>query len=244
MVFLDADVQENEEKSANAKWWDTLSTMTEAKIALQYLFEKAAESMATSSNSQSAYNEIKVLYNEAIKNTEALEEEITNLKDEHEEEMVEHAKDYEERLFMLLNQLTSKNPDVEIKDSDIQKFSKLQEVLMQMHEDFDSKRSTKMVKKYEPQPKTPRMKIEEFFSDEDSSDEDLDKHDPEWYKTPLIKRIRKIRANIHNNSAGNKRKLGETFDGTPEPEQDQEKENDGPTKAKRISSSGKNQFEF
>ena len=92
----------------NTKWWDTLATMTEAKIALQYLFEKAADSSASYSTCQSSYDELKVLYDEAIKNTEALEEEITDLKDDHHEQMMESGKDYEERVAFLLKQLTSK----------------------------------------------------------------------------------------------------------------------------------------
>ena len=55
-VVTDLDTNENDNNQhnlmGNAKWWDTLSTMTEAKIALQYLFEKAADNMATLSNSK------------------------------------------------------------------------------------------------------------------------------------------------------------------------------------------------
>ena len=61
--IMDADSQdENQGASANSnsKWWDTLATMTEAKIALQYLFEKAAESSANYSNAESSRNELKV----------------------------------------------------------------------------------------------------------------------------------------------------------------------------------------
>ena len=82
--------------------------MTEAKIALQYLFEKAADSSSSYSNSQSMYNELKLLHDEAMKNTESLEEEIANLKEDHEEQMMESGKDYEERVAFLLKQLTSK----------------------------------------------------------------------------------------------------------------------------------------
>ena len=131
--------------------------MTEAKIALQYLFEKAADSMATQSNSENGLKELKALYDEAIKNTEALEEEISSLKDDHEEQMVDAGKDYEERVAFLLKQLTSKgaksgfnDTDESIKDADIQKFSKLQEALMKMNQDFESKKNTK---KEKPAPK-------------------------------------------------------------------------------------------
>ena len=51
---MDTNENDNNQQNAmgSAKWWDSLSTMTEAKIALQYLFEKAAENMATLSNSK------------------------------------------------------------------------------------------------------------------------------------------------------------------------------------------------
>ena len=51
---MDTNENDNNQHNlmGNAKWWDTLSTMTEAKIALQYLFEKAADNMATLSNSK------------------------------------------------------------------------------------------------------------------------------------------------------------------------------------------------
>ena len=114
--------------------------MTEAKIALQYLFEKAAENMASLGTTQGNYNELKTLYEEALKNTQALEDEIYNLKEDHEEQMVEAGKDYEDRVAYLLKQMTSKSQVAEVKDEDIKKFNKLQENLMKMTKDFDSKK--------------------------------------------------------------------------------------------------------
>ena len=110
--------------------------MTEAKIALQYLFEKAAENMASLGTTQGNYNELKTLYEEALKNTQALEDEIYNMKEEHEEQMVEAGKDYEDRVGYLLKQMTNKSQIGEVKEEDIKKFNKLQENLMQMTKDF------------------------------------------------------------------------------------------------------------
>ena len=137
--ILDADTTDNEQnsKSSNSKWWDTLQTMTEAKIALQYLFEKAAENMASLGTTQGTYNELKTLYEEAVKNTQALEDEIINLKEDHEEQMLEAGKDYEDRVAYLLNQLTNKSYKGEVSEKDIQMFSKLQENLLKMTKEFE-----------------------------------------------------------------------------------------------------------
>ena len=137
--IVDADTTDNEQnsKSSNSKWWDTLQTMTEAKIALQYLFEKAAENMASLGTTQGTYNELKTLYEEAVKNTQALEDEIINLKEDHEEQMLEAGKDYEDRVAYLLNQLTNKSYKGEVSEKDIQMFSKLQENLLKMTKEFE-----------------------------------------------------------------------------------------------------------
>jgi hypothetical protein len=217
--------------------------MTEAKIALQYLFEKAADGSASYSNTLSMYNELKVIHDEAMKNTEALEEEIANLKDEHEDQMMESGKDYEERVAFLLKQLTSKSGlnggDDSIKEADIQKFSKLQEALMKMTQDFETNQKAKAKNLLTSGKKTrngQRYGENEFFesqfdtSDDDDNDSDNEIFDdPDWHQTPLIKRIKKIRDTNNQTMANNKRKLGETFS---------EAENeaaDGAPKAKRSS---------
>ena len=221
--------------SVNNKWWDTLATMTEAKIALQYLFEKAADSSASYSNSQSMYNELKLLHDEAMKNTESLEEEIANLKEDHEEQMMESGKDYEERVAFLLKQLTSKTGinggDDSIKEADIQKFSKLQEALMKMTQDFERNKKDKadILASGKKTRNNVRYGTFDESSDEDESDGEMF-NDPDWYQTPLIKRIKKIR-DTNNQTMAGKRKLGETFT-------EAENEPEGAPKAKRSSVSG------
>ena len=222
--------------------------MTEAKIALQYLFEKAADGSASYSNTLSMYNELKVIHDEAMKNTEALEDEIANLKDEHEDQMMESGKDYEERVAFLLKQLTSKSSlnggDDSIKEADIQKFSKLQEALMKMTQDFETNQKAKAKDLMTPGKKTrngQRYGVNEFFENQfgtdDESDSDSDVYDdPDWHKTPLIKRIKKIRDTNNQTMANNKRKLGETF--TEAENEAAGLEADGAPRAKRSSVSG------
>lgn len=213
------DSTEQHHGSTNAKWWDSLATMTEAKIALQYLFEKAAESMASHGSVQTSLNDLRSMYDEAIKNVEALEEEITDLKDEHSEKMVELGKEYEERVTVLLRQLTSKsgsgNSD-DIKDSEIQKFSQLQEALLKMNQDYETNKKSK--KPTSKQQQVERYTLEEILNDseeegdisqneENEEGTDMD-DDPDWYQTPLLKRIKKIREKTFQPQ---KRKLGDTF---------------------------------
>ena len=80
---------------------------------------------------------MKTLYEEAVKNTQALEDEIINLKEDHEEQMLEAGKDYEDRVAYLLNQLTNKSYKGEVSERDIQMFSKLQENLLKMTKEFE-----------------------------------------------------------------------------------------------------------
>ena len=65
---------------------------------------------------------------------------IYNLKEDHEEQMVEAGKDYEDRVAYLLKQMTSRSQVGEVKEEDIKKFSKLKENLMRMTQDFDTKK--------------------------------------------------------------------------------------------------------
>ena len=231
-----------------------MATMTEAKIALQYLFEKAADGSASYSNTLSMYNELKVIHDEAMKNTEALEEEIANLKDEHEDQMMESGKDYEERVAFLLKQLTSKSGlnggDDSIKEADIQKFSKLQEALMKMTQDFETNQKAKKAKNFLTAGKKTRNDqrygenefFESQFDTSDDEDNDSDNEifdDPDWHQTPLIKRIKKIRDTNNQTMANNKRKLGETFtEAENEAAGGGSLEADGAPRAKRSSVSG------
>lgn len=171
--IMDADSNDNENNVAhapgNAKWWDSLSTMTEAKIALQYLFEKAADNMATLSNVQSSSSDLKAQYDEAIKTIEGLEDEINGLKYEHEEKMVELGKDFEERVSYLLNQLTNKDSqdssassdlmNKELENSNVQKFSKLTQMILELQQGFAQKKKPKA----KATATTQRMTEEEFF---------------------------------------------------------------------------------
>ncbi len=206
------------------KWWDTLQTMTEAKIALQYLFEKATENMVAASSKESAIAELRQLYDEAVKNTNALEDEIGQMKVDHSGEMLKAGKEYEERVRMLLKHMITDggvNANAgqvsTILDSDLQKFTKIHEELQRMSEECElqkrrnAEHKAKKTKEIEDkEKKTYRTTtVEELFGqDEDDDDDDID-NDPDWYaQTPLLRRIKKIRQTTLNPT---KRKMPESL---------------------------------
>ena len=62
--------------------------MTEARIVLEHLFEKNVEGTMGAKELKSEFGELKHLYDESVKNTNALEAEIAGMKGEHETEKV------------------------------------------------------------------------------------------------------------------------------------------------------------
>ena len=79
-----------------------------------------------------------------------------------------------------------------------------------------------------------RYDIQDLIEEEEE-DEDDDDSDPDWYQTPLLRRIKKIsETTLHPAAAGTKRKLGETFTENDTPE---ENEIEGPKPKKRSGSS-------
>ena len=57
------------------QWWDAMQTMTEARLAIEHLFNKASDSMGQSSSKAAELKELKSLYDEACTNSVNLEQE-------------------------------------------------------------------------------------------------------------------------------------------------------------------------
>lgn len=75
--------------------------------------------------------------------------------------------------------------------------------------------------------------------EEEDEEEDENSEDEEWYKTPLIRRIKKIRDtnfNKSNTSQSNKRKLGETFNSSEAENAEGGNDTMQPPKVKRTTS--------
>ena len=68
--------------------------MTEARIVLEHLFEKNVEGTMGAKELKSEFGELKQIYDESVRNTNALEAEIAGMKGEHETEKVSGGWDY------------------------------------------------------------------------------------------------------------------------------------------------------
>ena len=106
---------------------------TEARIVLEHLFEKNMEgTMGMGAKEiRSEFGEFKQIYDESVKNTNALETEITGLEGELETEKISVARDHEEKVLFLLNKLQQNsvgNDEINrIHEAEINQFSRLHE---------------------------------------------------------------------------------------------------------------------
>ena len=73
--------------------------MTEARIVLEHLFEKNVEGTMGAKELKSEFGELKQIYDESVRNTNALEAEIAGMKGEHETEKVSGGYPYKQHSF-------------------------------------------------------------------------------------------------------------------------------------------------
>eukprot|EP00095_Tigriopus_kingsejongensis_P011653 snap_masked-scaffold564_size136232-processed-gene-0.21 protein:Tk11653 transcript:snap_masked-scaffold564_size136232-processed-gene-0.21-mRNA-1 annotation:"chromosome-associated kinesin kif4a-like isoform 3" len=91
---------EHDNKDSNKNRFDNFKTMTEAKIALEHLFKKTVEQTVYSSHLKSEFEELRQLY---LKNTNTLEKEIADLKNEYETEQLRLNRGHEENVLFLFH---------------------------------------------------------------------------------------------------------------------------------------------
>jgi len=97
----------NEEKEKDkADRWARLSSMVEAKIAAQYLFDTASEMTASSTLFASEIRELRSQLEDMISTRDELKKQMHDLKMNHEDAVVRMERDHEEKILFLLCQLT------------------------------------------------------------------------------------------------------------------------------------------
>lgn len=224
---------EHENKDVNKNRFDNLRTMTEAKIALEHLFDKTVEQTVSASQLKSEFEELRQLYQEAVRNTNTLEKEIANLKNEFETDSLKLNRAHEEKVLFLLGNLANANDSERLKihEQEIRNFSKLHAELEKMGEENeklrqqmlgeaksaskDNYQSSKTGSQVNNRSTHNRYTVEEFFDhslEEDSEveeDRGDSKDDPDWQKTPLFKRIKKMREARGNSFAPKRKYLGD-----------------------------------
>ncbi len=205
--------------------FDNLKSLTEARIALDHLFEQSVDQTLARVQRESENGDLRQLYDEAVKNTNVLEKEIAMMKRDHERNLVRMGHDHEEKVLFLLGQMGNKDGADSAKDIEIQKMSKLNEELIKLSEENDllrNKQQDHSIKMElleeelkEPQKKkvkkqvrygNERFTLDELLPSEDELEEsytDDPNNDPDWVKTPLCQRLKKLR---NGNSTALKRK--------------------------------------
>ena len=221
--------------------FESVKSLLEAKIALEHLFERSVEQTVSNAHLKSEFEVLQQLYDESVKNTNNLENEIAGHKLDHESQLMKTKRDHEEKVLFLLSKLQSSNENERIKihEEEIRKYSVLNEELRKMNEENEKLKKEQMLLEDKKKPegeaskkkckKVERVTLDEFYEEYDDEPEDSDEmeeddnDDPDWHKTPLYKRIKKLRTG--NNTApflaaGMKRNQdfqedSEESDGTP-----------------------------
>lgn len=210
---LEQDGRDNV-SGAKKNRFEAVRSMTEAKIALEHLFEKNIEQTFNVTQMKSEFTELRHLYEEAVKNTNTLENEIAVLKNEHQSEFLRASREHEEKVLYLLSKLNDTNEGERLKvhELEINKFNKLHDELLKLSEDNEKLRQQVLTKggdekkegnisKVKIEKPPPVKKVityedetdEDSIAEEDSDDENDRDDDPDWRKTPLFKRIKKLR---------------------------------------------------
>merc|ERR1719239_886419 len=96
----------NEEKEKAGDRWGRLTSMVEAKIAAQYLFDTATEMTASASMRGTEVNELKSQLDELSSIRDSLQLQLHGMKMRHEDEMVRTEREHEEKVLFLLGQLS------------------------------------------------------------------------------------------------------------------------------------------
>ena len=192
-----------------------MQTMTEARLAIEHLFNKASDSMGQSSSKAAELKELKSLYDEACTNSVNLEQEIKQMKADHMMEVNSIKKDYEEAQCILLSKLTNPEDCPTITEKEISKFSELENRVKKMMNDCiedtddegENSNKNSLPKKKKTQALFKNKKIVDTYKDVDTylkeqnasfteNEEESDADDPEdqdWIQTPLYRRIKQVR---------------------------------------------------
>ena len=120
------------------QWWDTVQSMTEAKLAIEHLFEKSAELMCKESLTNSEKKELQALYDEASRNTVTLEAEIGQMKADHTQDVATIRREYEDAQCILLSRLANPEDSPVMSEQEIKKISDLHNRVEEMMKYSDS----------------------------------------------------------------------------------------------------------
>ena len=98
-------LEQEKEKEAKSDRWAKLTSMVEAKLAAQYLFDQATSAMASDAVKAAELKEVAHQYEEIREDRNELREQLNRVKMSHEDQLVRLEREHEEKVLFLLRQL-------------------------------------------------------------------------------------------------------------------------------------------
>ncbi|XP_075221489.1 kinesin-like protein 3A [Lycorma delicatula] len=200
---------------------DTLNSLMDARNVIKYLFNLATDAKKEVSHKQYILQDIKDSYTEAEEKLRNSEKQISEIKDAHERELMRLEKDNQDKVYLLLSQLHSKdhnihsndannnllerikiqNEELEKMDSLRQEVGYLRSTVDKLNKELEAKQNQQQKEKKKKEKNsentnnglsTPVHLINEFDDNENDVDDD-DEKDPDWRNTPMFKRLQALK---------------------------------------------------
>ncbi|XP_069689320.1 chromosome-associated kinesin KIF4A isoform X2 [Periplaneta americana] len=211
--ILDSD-QENKSKTR----WDTVQSMADAKCALKHLFDLTAELKREVSNKESKYEDLEAAYQKAVSKLALCEQQLKEHAQMHQQQLLSIEKEHEEKVFVLLRQLQgSENREtddsqleerLQIQSQELEKMDFLRRELEEKTSELEKYKSRLAPKQKNRKNETiiissPSKMLEKekpFYYEYDahysSSEDDIDdvNVDPDWRKTPIFKKLQRLKS--------------------------------------------------
>ncbi|XP_027230346.2 chromosome-associated kinesin KIF4-like isoform X2 [Penaeus vannamei] len=150
---LQSKIMDGDEDAANKKRFDSMQSMVEAKYALNYLFEVAANGQVNTAAREADLKDLQSQYEEVAQSLEDMEVELKTLKESHQAELTRISREHEDKVLFLLRQMPKAEDEREMdkdenneqsKDSVLMERLKFQEAeiarLSELYEELQAKR--------------------------------------------------------------------------------------------------------
>ncbi|PNF43510.1 hypothetical protein B7P43_G09319 [Cryptotermes secundus] len=210
--IIDSD-QENKAKTR----WDTIQSMADAKCAFKHLFELASGMKRDASNKESKYEELLSTHHKVLSKLAQYEQQLKEESENHQQEIISIEREHQEKVLLLLRQLpipvncetgeTGLAQRLHIQNQELEKMEILRKELADKTDELD-KLKCRLTAKEKKMNQTVTISVKKFSNKdlqsyhdtEDILDDELDGEDdnvdldPDWQKTPIFKRIQKLKS--------------------------------------------------
>merc|ERR1719232_2196720 len=112
--------EKEKEKDVRSDRWTRLSSMVEAKLAVQYLFDQATEALANAGRKSQDVRDLNLQLEDIRKSNSELRDSRLLMRRHHDEEIVRMEREHEEKILFLLGQL-NRDPPEDSKDVSLNK---------------------------------------------------------------------------------------------------------------------------